>query len=164
MQIFKDIDQFLKRVEETILISFVILMVFLAFFQVVLRNIFSAGIIWADIFLRHLVLWIGLLGAVLVTSERRHIKIDIFSKFFSEKAQPKIYLGMDTLSLFVTILLTKASYTFVVSEKLGGSLLFLNIPTWVMESIIPIAFALISLHFLIRIFEGIYEIVRKESR
>lgn len=164
MKIFKDVDQFLKRIEEALLISLVILMVLLAFFQVLLRNIFSSGIIWADIFLRHLVLWVGLLGAVLVTRERRHIKIDIFSKFFSDNIRPMINLGIDSISFFITVLLTKASITFVMSEKLGGSILFLRVPTWTMELIIPIAFALISLHFLLRISEGIYEMLEKESK
>lgn len=163
MKILRGIDQFLRKTEEILLISLVILLVFLAFFQVLLRNIFSAGIIWADIFLRQLVLWIGLLGAVVVTSERRHIKIDVFSKLISKKKRPVVNLVIDSFSLFITILLTKASYVFVMSEKLGGSTLFLNIPAWVMQSIIPIAFALISFHFLLRIFEDILEIVKKES-
>ena len=163
MRILKEINQFLKRIEETLLISLVILLVFLAFFQVLLRNVFSAGIIWADIFLRQLVLWIGLLGAVVVTSERRHLKIDVFSKLISDKKRPMLNLGIDSFSLFITILLTKASYVFVMSEKLGGSTLFLNVPAWVMESIIPIAFALMSFHFLLRIFEGILGIIKRES-
>ena len=59
MKIVRSIDNFLKRIEESLLISMVILMVVLAFLQVVLRNVFSLGIIWADLFLRHLVLWVG---------------------------------------------------------------------------------------------------------
>jgi TRAP-type C4-dicarboxylate transport system permease small subunit len=164
MKIVRSIDNFLKRIEESLLISMVILMVVLAFLQVVLRNVFSLGIIWADLFLRHLVLWVGLMGAVLVTRERRHIKIDILTKIIPEKAKPPLNLFTDIVSLFVTILLTKASYTFVMSEKIGGSILFLNVPTWTMELMIPIGFALMAFHFLLGIVETLFGIAKKEGQ
>lgn len=164
MKIVRSIDSFLKKIEESLLISMVILMVFLAFFQVVLRNVFSLGIIWADVFLRHLVLWVGIMGAVLVTRERRHIKIDILTKVIPEKAKPPLNLFTDIVSLIVTILLAKASYTFVMAEKMGGSILFLNVPTWVMEIIIPIGFLLMALHFLLGIVETLFGIVKREGQ
>jgi TRAP-type C4-dicarboxylate transport system permease small subunit len=163
MKTIKNLDDFLRILEEGLLIALVIVMVLLAFFQVLLRNVFSAGILWADVFLRHLVLWIGLLGAVLVTRERRHIKIDILNKTIPERTKPAVDLFIDIVSLVVSVLLTKASFTFVAMEKAGGAVLFLNVPTWVMELIIPVAFFLISFHFLLRIGTGVSIIVKGEG-
>ncbi len=66
----------------TVLVS----MVLLGFIQVVIRNLFHTGIPWAEVVLRHLVLWVGMLGGILASRSGRQIGIDLFQRF----ATPKI--------------------------------------------------------------------------
>jgi TRAP-type C4-dicarboxylate transport system permease small subunit len=56
-------------------------MISLAFAQIVLRNGFDGGIVWADSLLRIMVLWIALIGAVVASRDQRHINIDLISRF-----------------------------------------------------------------------------------
>lgn len=100
MKVLDLIDDFISRVEGwaiVILLSFTLLM---AFSQVVLRNIFSTGFIWADILLRNLVLWIALLGASIATKERKHIAIDAVSRFFSIKKKYIIEIVISIISIY----------------------------------------------------------------
>ena len=60
----------------TILLMMVALVLF-SLYQIVLRNFFFTGIIWGDNLLRHLVLWIGFLGACRATAEGKHIQIEL---------------------------------------------------------------------------------------
>src|SRR5512139_2469052 len=73
--------EMISRVEQTLVVSFLGFMIFIAFLQIVLRNFFSTGLDWGDPLLRNLVLWIGFIGATLATREGKHINIDIISRW-----------------------------------------------------------------------------------
>ena len=77
MRTLKQLDEWLAKAESGVLVFLLFLMVFLAFGQVILRNFLSSGLLWTDLFLRQMVLWVGFLGASLAVRERRHISIDV---------------------------------------------------------------------------------------
>ncbi len=52
------------------------------------------------------------------------------------------------------------SLLFVIMEKEDGLIAFANIPAWVCESIIPIAFAVISLRYLLYSFKNVSYLFR----
>ena len=51
-------------------------MVLLASSQVIMRNFLDSGFSWGDPLLRLLVLWLGLMGAMVATRLDRHITVD----------------------------------------------------------------------------------------
>jgi len=67
MSINKNMDEsflervrvFLYRLEDGILFALVLLMIGMAVTQILLRNLFHSAIIWGDMLVRILVLWIG---------------------------------------------------------------------------------------------------------
>ena len=73
-------DEVIDRVEQILLVILLSSMIVIAFFQIVLRNLFSTGLTWGDPLVRNLVLWIGFIGAALATREGKHINIDIVSQ------------------------------------------------------------------------------------
>ncbi|MDP2883921.1 MAG: TRAP transporter small permease [Ignavibacteria bacterium] len=150
MNILKRIDKALTKAEEIILITLLSVMVVMAFLQVVLRNLFSSGIFWADILLRHLLLWLGFLGAAIATSENRHINIDALRRFFSPRVRSAVEVLTDLFAAGICFLLAKASWTFVQGEIAGRSTVFENIPSWYAQIIIPVGFGLLVVHFVIR--------------
>ena len=87
MKILTAINSWIAKIEGVLIVIVVSIMVLLAFFQVAMRNLFDQGLLWGDIFLRHLVLWVGFLGASLATREEKHINIDVFSRFIPKKWQ-----------------------------------------------------------------------------
>lgn len=149
MGILLKIDNAIARFEGWLLILLLSAMVCFAFLQVVLRNLFHTGIFWLDPFNRHLVLWVGLLGASLSTKTNKHINVDILSKLVSKKYKPCIDMIIYLLCMAMSIILCKASFDFVQMEKEFGTVLFLNVQTWIMETIIPIAFCLFAFRFLL---------------
>ncbi|MCK5573045.1 MAG: TRAP transporter small permease subunit, partial [Bacteroidetes bacterium] len=81
MKFFRGLSRALVRVETVLLVLFLGVMVVLAFAQVVMRNIFQTGFLWGDPLVRHLVLWVGFMGAAIAASDERHISIDAINKF-----------------------------------------------------------------------------------
>lgn len=153
LRIISGIDKSLMRMENFLIILLLSVMVLMAFLQVILRNLFSMGILWADIFLRHLVLWVGFIGASLATRESRHINIDILTRFVSKAKQPYVKIFIDLISVLVCVILARAGYKFLRYEIEAGTTLFLNIPAWIFQLIIPVGFALIGFRFVLNLIQ-----------
>ncbi len=159
MKIINKINNWIARIEDWILVSLVIFMVLLAFFQVILRNFFDLGIIWGDILLRHMVLWVGFIGASLATKNNKHINIDVFKRLHKGTSQRLINLIINIVAALVSAYLAFAAYRFVLDEKEFESIIFNNIPAWPFQTIIPIGFALMSIRFII---SGFNALIRQE--
>lgn len=149
----KLIDKSLSLVENSLIVIIVTIMVFLSFFQVFLRNFFDYGILWGDIFLRHLVLWVGFIGASLATRDEKHINIDVLGRISPPKILPYIRNVVDLVTMAVCIALAKAGYVFLQYEIEANTILFNDVPAWIFQMIIPIGFALIAFRFLLKILE-----------
>lgn len=150
MKILKSIDNAFNRAEEAVLITLLTVMIVMAFLQVVLRNLFSSGIQWADILLRHILLWLGFLGAAIATSEHRHINIDVLRRFLPPRVRTVVDSITDLFAAVICFLLAKASWTFVQGEIADRRMILDGIPSWCAEIIIPVGFGLLVVHFLLR--------------
>lgn len=163
MKILQRIDKALTRAEEYTLTFLLSLMVVLAFLQVVLRNIFSSGILWADILLRHMLLWLGFLGAAIATSENRHINIDALRRFLSPRVRSLVEVITNLFAAGICYLLSRASWTFVQGEIADKRTLFADIPSWYAQIIIPVGFGLLAVHFFIRVLLRPSTVVAREG-
>ncbi len=164
MRILKTIDSWLNKAESALLIVLLIGMVLLAFAQVVLRIVFSAGFVWADILLRHAVLWLGFLGGALGISGNRHITIEAFAHFMSPRMRSSISIFANVFAAGICILLANAAVKFVSDEIASGTMVFSNIPSWYAETIIPVGFSLFVFHFIVRAVRSVEEVMKKEER
>lgn len=164
MKLLHTIDRFLNRVEGALVVLFLTVMILMSFLQVVLRNVFSGGIIWGDILLRHLVLWIGFLGAALATSENRHISIDALTRFLSPRLKSVMRIITQLFAAAVCVFLAAAAVRMVSSDIAYPQELFLGIPEWYSELIMPGGFALLAIHFLIRTASSAHEVVRPSRK
>lgn len=156
MKHIRQIDRIIARAEEILLTIILTLMILLSFSQVILRNVFHSGILWADIFLRQMVLWVGFLGASLATREGRHISIDFIPHVFSPLWLRRARIFVHSSASFISALLAWASMKFLWFEMESDSILFLDIPVWVFQTILPFSFSLIAIRFLIQALEGIF--------
>lgn len=139
----------LLRIELLILSVLLTLMIGLAGTQILLRNLFDSGIAWGDPLLRILVLWTGLLGAMLATRDNKHIRIDILSRYLPHKGKKISGMVTGLFSSGVCALLAWHSGRFVYYEMQDGMEVFDGMPAWIAESILPFGFGVISLRFLI---------------
>ena len=150
MNLLKSIDKALTRAEEIVLITLLTVMVVMSFLQVVLRNVFSSGILWADILLRHILLWLGFLGAAIATSENRHINFDSVRRFLSPRIRLATEVMTNLFAAAICILLASAAWEFVQGEIADRRTVLEGIPSWYFQSIIPVGFGLLAIHFIIR--------------
>ncbi|MDD9302314.1 MAG: TRAP transporter small permease subunit [Desulfobacter sp.] len=136
-----------QKIEDIVLVSLLLIMIFMAVIQIFLRNFFDSGILWADPLVRVLVLWLGLVGAMAASRTDNHISIDVISRFLPGHikgfTQTLVYL----FTSGITGLMAWHSYRFVCMEKADGLMAFAGAPAWVCEAIIPAAFAVISLRY-----------------
>jgi len=138
----------LHRAEDILLALLLSTLVILAPLQIILRNFFDSGWIWADPFLRVLVLWIALLGALAASRQEKQISVDVVSKFLSPRAKAIVGVLTGLFTTFVCSVVAYHSWLFVAGEREFGSKAFGDVPAWLCQSVIPFAFAMIALrHF-----------------
>ena len=157
MKIIKWISGGLSAVERSLVVVLLGAMMMLAFLQVILRNVFSTGFLWADPLLRHLVLWVGFIGASLATQQEKHINIDLFTRFLSQKISNVIHIATNVFAGIVCSFLAHAGWTFFISEQSSKGVLLtigtMEFPTWWFQLIIPVGFGLMAFRFFIRTIE-----------
>lgn len=175
MKTLTRIDTAIARFEAWLIISFLTLMVTLTFFQVVLRSLFiyaHAGwandlmgrFDWAEPFVRLLVLWVSFLGASLVTGENKHIKIDLLTHLIPVSWLPLRELLLSLAGTVVSALMIRASLFYLRTEMSFGGNIFLGLPTWIAQVILPVGFSLICFRFLLRGADSVLTLLRRAAR
>ena len=147
---FSSFLSLLKKGEEGFLCLLLTSMIMLACLQIILRSVFSGGLMWAEPLLRYMVLWGGLLGATLATSKGEHISLDLASLIIPEKYLIFVQLCCHLFSSLVAGILCWASILFLREEMLFGAGDLLGIPSWCWNVIFPFAFFLISSRYLLQ--------------
>ncbi|MDM8522490.1 TRAP transporter small permease [Desulfococcaceae bacterium HSG8] len=141
--------RFIYRMEDSILVVLFMLMMCLTLAQIFLRNFFESGIIWGDVLVRILVLWIGLAGAMVASRQDRHINIDIITRYLPKRARKVAGSMVALFTAGICAVAAHYSFQFVQMEFEDGGKAYAQVPTWVCEAIIPFAFIVISLRYLI---------------
>lgn len=144
---FKQVQAFLYRIENGILVVLLLSMLAMAVLQIVLRNLFESGIIWGDILVRILLLWVGLAGAMVASRRGNHINIDILSRYLPERAGSIVKSAVEFFTAAVCSVAAFYTLKFVKIEFEDGGMAFAQVPIWVCEAIIPIAFIVIALRY-----------------
>jgi TRAP-type C4-dicarboxylate transport system permease small subunit len=139
----------LRRVEDALLALLLGTMVLLAGGQILLRNVLEIGLIWADPLLRALVLWVGLFGALVASREDRHISIDVLSRVLPARIGAFARAVTSLFTAGVSAVVAYHAARFVAFDYEAGTAAFAGLPAWVVESILPFAFGVISLRYLV---------------
>ena len=139
----------LHRVEDALLAILLSVMIVLAATQILLRNFFDSGFVWADPLLRVLVLWLGLIGATVATRDNKHIRIDLVSRLFERNLHRLIQSVIGQISAWTCLLIAAYGMSWIRLDYEDGLTAFLGIPAWMLEIIVPLSFALIGLRYLV---------------
>jgi C4-dicarboxylate transporter, DctQ subunit len=137
----------LHQIEDTVLVSVLSAMIVLAALQIFLRNFFDSGISWVDPLLRSMVLWVGLLGALVAARSNKHISIDIFSRVVPVRVNNGISVITHAFVVFISSIIAWYAASFVWSDYQEGTIAFGIIPSWMIEMIIPFSFLIIALRY-----------------
>jgi TRAP-type C4-dicarboxylate transport system permease small subunit len=137
--------------ENALLITMLALMVTLAGGQILLRNLFDMSISGNDQMLRLLVLWVAFLGAVAASQEGKHIHVDAIARWLPPRIKASIASLTDLFTAGVCLLLTWQAVRFLQSAHASGEMAFGALPVWIAGLILPLAFTLIALRYLLRL-------------
>ena len=146
----------LLATETFLLLFFLLTAILLACAQILLRNFFDMGIFWADSALRIMVLWIGMIGAMFASRNKKHIRIDILSHYLPVNFRNNVWRVTELLTALVCGVVAYYSIELIQYEYLDGAIAFASIPVWLCETIIPIAFIIMALRYLVYAFMPSY--------
>ena len=149
--------RFLHRTEDGFLIGALVSMLLMALVQILLRNFFDSGLLWAESALRILVLWVAMLGAMVATRESNHIAIDLVTRFLPEQLKKFAILLSYLFSAVVCGLVAYHSIELIQYEYEDQTIAFANVPTWVCQSIIPIGFGVMASRFTFHGVVGVFK-------
>jgi TRAP-type C4-dicarboxylate transport system permease small subunit len=119
--------------------------------QIILRNLFQSGLLWADPLMRHIVLWLGCLGAALATTRVRHINIDVFTRLLPPAFRPLRRAIVYTATAVAAFVLGVAAWRLVVDERAFGEAAFGPFQVWMLQTVLPFAFFLISYRSIVNL-------------
>ena len=161
MEILKLIDKVLVKVEGWLIFGFLSVMVTFTFIQVCLRGLYTHAhfrwanmlmgyLDWSEPLVRLLVLWLTFLGASLLTGDNKHVKIDLFSNLLPQKLRPWRELILAVVCIIVSATMVFVCIGYVKLEMEFGGTVFLRLPNWIGQLILPLGFAMILFRFLLR--------------
>jgi len=137
----------LHGIEDGLLVTILLAMVTLAFSQIVMRNLLGTGAIWLDPLLRVMVLWVGLLGALVATRQHKQIRVDVLTRFLPIKFKTASDIVTCTFAAIISAIIAWHSFLFLIDEWNSGVMAFASVPAWLPESIIPFGFSVIALRY-----------------
>ena len=160
MKKLKAVNRAVEKLEQFFIVASLTLMVVLTFLHIVLRTLYiHLHIPWANMLLgrtdwteplvRLLVLWITFLGASLLTVENRHIKIDILRSLPFRKWLPFRETLISTCCTIICAFMFKSSIDYIRLEIEFGQNVFLGIPSWICQVILPAGFLVMSFRFFL---------------
>ena len=138
-----------RLIENSALVVILSGMILLAGVQILLRNVFGGGFAWADEALRLMVLWVAMLGAVVASREDRHISIDVLARILPDVIKRWAEALVNAFTAAVSFTLAWFSWEFVAESRIYGDQLLNDLPAWLFQSIMPVAFFLIGYRYSI---------------
>lgn len=133
--------------EDGLLVILLAAMIILSVSQILLRNFFDSGIVWAQPLLGVLVLWIGLAGSIVASRQKNHISINILSHYLGNRGKLIAEIIIELFTSIVSGIVAYHAGRFVISEYEYKAMAFENVPAWVCELILPVAFSMICLRY-----------------
>jgi len=118
-------------------------MAVLPILEIALRRLFRFGIPGSILIVQHMTLVLTFVGAAIAARSDRLLAL-ASGTFLPARIQPWAKGIAAALGVGVCAWLTAGGLEFVRSERTGGKILVLGIPSWVVVAVMPVAFALIG--------------------
>lgn len=139
----------LDRLEEWIVTIMLALMTLLTFSQVVMRYVFNSGFVWAleltTVFFA-VMIFVGISYGVRVGA---HIGVDALVKLLPSGARRATSIVVVLLCLLYAGMVIYGSLIYVSKMQLVGvEMEDLPIPVWIVRSILPLGYSLLTFRFL----------------
>lgn len=159
MQIlFSRLDALGRLAENVALVSLLTGLMVLAVGQIILREIFNTGFVWADELVKLIVLWLAMFGAIAAARENRHIRIDLLSHLLPPKAVVITRVIVDLFAAVVCGFIAFHTWRYMQLEIEFEEVVLIDTPAWIAHIILPVAFALIGYRFVVGALRSVIEL------
>jgi C4-dicarboxylate transporter, DctM subunit len=140
----------LKTLENAVVSVALFIMVLIPLAESFLRRTFHVGIPASTAIVQHMVLVVGMLGGAIAAREGRLLSLSTLGET-AVRGRMKSVLRIFTsgVSATITAFLCLAAYQFVQTERQAGEILAYGVPTWVVELVLPVGFAVIAIRILL---------------
>lgn len=143
-------EQVGRWLENALLLMLLGALVLLASGQILLRNLLSMGLPWADGLVRLIVLWLALLGAIAASRDHRHIAINLADRYLPKQIMMPVNFVVHAFTALVAGFMAWYSASFVLDSRAFGDVLLGGWPAWWFQAILPVGFALIAYRYALR--------------
>jgi TRAP-type C4-dicarboxylate transport system permease small subunit len=143
------LDRYGRAAENVALVSLLTSLMLIAVGQIVLRQVFSTGIIWADELVKIIVLWLAMFGAVAAARDNRHIRIDALSHLLPAAFVRYTRVFVDLFAAVVCAVVAWQAFRYMQLEIEFEDTVLIDTPAWIAHAVIPAAFALMSYRFVV---------------
>jgi TRAP-type C4-dicarboxylate transport system permease small subunit len=143
------LDKAGRLVENVFLVGLLSSMMLLSVAQIIAREVFETGFYWSGGLVKIMVLWLAMVGAVAACRENRHIRIDAISHLLSDRAVAIARVVVDLFAAGVCALVGWHAWRYVKLEMEWQDTVLIDIPSWIVHAIVPLAFGLLSYRFLV---------------
>ena len=138
------------RIAENIMLMLVLGgMVAVAFMQIILREVFSTGVIWGNELVRILVLWLAMVGAVAAARDNRHIRIDLLSHLLPDKVVKGIRIVVDLFAAVVSGIVAWYVWNYLQLQAELEFTVLNDVPAFPARVIAVVGFVLLSYRFAV---------------
>ncbi|UFT98743.1 TRAP transporter small permease [Radiobacillus kanasensis] len=139
----------LNKFEEITVSIALISAVALSFTEVILRKFFGSSLGFTQELVIYLLIFVGLVGAAMGVRKKVHLGVDVVVKQFSHKWQKTItILSTAACAIFSLLILWLGIQQVQIIKQFGQVTPEMEIPLFIPISIVPIAFALMSIRFI----------------
>lgn len=116
------------------------------------------GLVWSQPLALVLTLWVGFIGASMVTHENRHLRVEAVQRFIPDKARPLVGFVSGVLTTLVCLALLWVSLRYVLfsyqefvdTEGQGGKFSGMDMPKYIGFSALPVAFGFMGIRFFVK--------------
>ena len=154
------LDQLGRLLENLALVTLLSGMIVLAVGQIVLREVFDTGVIWADELIKLMVLWLAMVGSIAASRDNRHIRIDVLSHVLPGVLVNVARIVVDLFAAAVCAVIAVQAWRYLQLEIEFEDQVLVDTPAWIAHVIVPLAFALTSYRFVILAVKDVGRIVR----
>ncbi len=122
--------------------------------EIVLRATFSVGIPASGPLVQHLTLWVAFVGAMLAAREDKLLALATASFVPEGRWRRATRAFAAAVGAAASMLLFRGSLDLVLVEREAGTTLGAGIPTWIAETVLPVAFVVVGLRLAWKVSAG----------
>jgi len=140
-----------ERLEKGALVAAFLLAIVLPLADTLGRPLGGLHVPGSASYLKQITLWLAFLGGLLAVREGKHLTLSTVELFPEGSRRRRVVRVLTyAVAAAVTAVLAYGSFEVVMADRQQGQLLPIGLPVWVSECVMPLAFALMAVRFVVR--------------